>query len=46
MPLIVNGIFYGGIGVSGGTADQDVQVANAGARAAGGYIPSTASMRL
>ncbi|KAK5100783.1 hypothetical protein LTR70_001315 [Exophiala xenobiotica] len=38
VPLVVNGIFIGAVGVSGGTTDQDVQVANAGARAIGGYV--------
>ncbi|KAK5943181.1 hypothetical protein PMZ80_004187 [Knufia obscura] len=38
VPLVVGGIFIGAVGVSGGTVDQDVQCANAGARAIGGYI--------
>lgn len=38
IPLVVDSIFIGAIGVSGGTSYQDVQVANAGARAIGGYI--------
>ena len=38
VPLVVDGIFIGAVGVSGGTTDQDVQVANAGAKAIGGYV--------
>ena len=38
VPLVVEGIFIGAVGVSGGTVDQDVSCANAGARAIGGYV--------
>ncbi|KAJ9652887.1 hypothetical protein H2198_007889 [Neophaeococcomyces mojaviensis] len=41
VPLLVNGILIGAVGVSGGTVAQDVQVANAGAQAIGGTIPSS-----
>ena len=40
VPIIVNGVFIGAVGVSGGTADQDAQVATAGAKAVGGYFAS------
>lgn len=40
VPIIVDGVFIGAVGVSGGTVDQDIQCANAGARAVGGYIAS------
>lgn len=38
LPLVVNGVFIGAVGVSGGSVDQDVQVASAGVRAIGGYL--------
>lgn len=38
VPIVVDGIFIGAVGVSGGTTDQDIQVANAGVRAIGGYV--------
>lgn len=40
VPLVVNGVFIGAVGVSGGSTDQDVQVASAGAKALGGYLTS------
>lgn len=39
LPLVVNGVFIGAVGVSGGSVDQDIQVASAGVRAVGGYLP-------
>jgi uncharacterized protein GlcG (DUF336 family) len=30
MPITVNGTMVGGVGASGGTADQDIEVAQAG----------------
>lgn len=38
LPLVVDGVFIGAVGVSGGSVDQDVQVASAGVRAIGGYL--------
>jgi uncharacterized protein GlcG (DUF336 family) len=38
VPLVVDGILIGAIGVSGGSAAQDVVVAEAGARAIGGTV--------
>lgn len=35
LPIYIDGRFVGAIGVSGGTADQDVEVATAGAKAIG-----------
>ncbi|KAJ9618862.1 hypothetical protein H2203_008678 [Taxawa tesnikishii (nom. ined.)] len=35
LPVYVNGYFIGAVGVSGGTAEQDVQVATAGVNAIG-----------
>lgn len=40
IPIIVNGILYGGVGVSGGSVAQDIQCAAAGVMAVGGYIPA------
>lgn len=40
LPINVNGVFIGAVGVSGGTVDQDIQVASAGVRAVGGYLAS------
>lgn len=42
VPLIVDGIFIGAVGVSGGTVEQDITVANAGAQAIGGYVDTSA----
>lgn len=36
VPVLVDGVLVGAIGVSGGSAEQDRQVAEAGAAAAGG----------
>jgi uncharacterized protein GlcG (DUF336 family) len=35
VPIFANGYFIGAVGVSGGTVDQDVQIATAGATAVG-----------
>lgn len=40
IPIIVDGILYGGVGVSGGSVPQDVACAAAGVQAVGGYIPA------
>jgi len=41
VPLMVNGVLIGAVGVSGGTVAQDIEVANAGVQAVGGVIPSS-----
>ena len=41
LPIIVDGVFIGAVGVSGGTVDQDVTVATAGVQAVGGYLASS-----
>jgi uncharacterized protein GlcG (DUF336 family) len=38
LPLIVDGVFIGAVGVSGGSVEQDIQVASAGVKAIGGYL--------
>lgn len=38
LPIIVDGVFIGAVGVSGGSVDQDVEVATAGVEAVGGYL--------
>lgn len=38
VPIIIDGVFIGAVGVSGGSVAQDIQVANAGVKAVGGYI--------
>lgn len=40
LPLMVNGVLIGAIGVSGGSVEQDVMAASAGARAIGGVLAS------
>lgn len=39
VPVFRNGFFIGAIGVSGGTSDQDVVIANAGVQAIGSVRP-------
>lgn len=43
LPLYVDGYLIGAIGVSGGSIDQDVQIATAGVNAVGGYLAPTNS---
>jgi uncharacterized protein GlcG (DUF336 family) len=43
VPIVVDGIFIGAVGVSGGTTDQDVNIALAGVAAIGGYVPPSNS---
>lgn len=38
VPIIINGVFIGAVGVSGGSTMQDQQVANAGVQAIGSYV--------
>lgn len=40
VPVVIDGVFIGAVGVSGGSVEEDIQVANAGVRAVGGYLPA------